>query len=128
MQFKRNNPLNIRYSSKNNWLGQVGEENGFCVFEHARYGVRAAYMILQKYWWKYDLTTIEKIIERWAPPSENPTARYVRYVKDLYPLPLSTLDGSRKMFIHLLSAMACFESGQYVSVNYIKLMLSECDL
>lgn len=77
--FKNCNPLNIRYSSRNNWRGQVGENKGFCVFSHEAWGFRAAYKLITNYI-SQGHNTIEKIVSRWAPPTENDTENYIKYV------------------------------------------------
>lgn len=77
---KNHNPLNIRYNSKNNWRGQVGENSGFCVFSHEAYGFRAAYKLITTYI-SQGHNTIAKIVSRWAPPSENNTEAYIKFVE-----------------------------------------------
>lgn len=82
---RNNNPGNIDYSLANKWLGQVGIEPGpkgrFAVFDKPENGIRALGKLLQTYQRKYGLNTIEAIISRWAPGSENDTAAYVRAVE-----------------------------------------------
>lgn len=76
---RNNNPLNIRYSKNIHWKGQNGVKKGFCTFESMKYGYRAALLLLCNYYNKgYD--TIRKIINRWAPASENNTSAYIKYV------------------------------------------------
>lgn len=77
---KNRNPLNIRYNPKNNWRGQISQNAGFCVFSHEAYGFRAAYKLITSYIGN-GFNTIEKIITRWAPPSENDTENYIKYVE-----------------------------------------------
>ena len=77
---KNHNPLNIRYNSKNNWRGQVGENSGFCVFSHEAYGFRAAYKLITTYI-SQGHNTIAKIVSRWAPPCENNTEAYIKFVE-----------------------------------------------
>lgn len=84
MPMKLCNPLNIRFNPVNHWIGQVGEHNGFVVFDSNRYGIRAAYKLLETYWKKYHCRTIRDFITRWAPPCENPTENYIRYVTDRF--------------------------------------------
>lgn len=120
-KFKRNNPLNIRWSQSNNWVGQTGMDNGFCVFKNADYGFRAAFMLLKNYH-KKGFNTIEKIVKRFAPPSENPTYNYIRFVckkmealgyddydvgLECYPLDLR----NDMIVVDLIACMAKFESG-----------------
>lgn len=94
---RNNNPLNIR-RGKTPWVGEVqyiervatdksGNEcktreydSSFCQFSELKYGWRAAFYILRKYIEKYGYNTIEKIINRWAPPSENNTVNYIATV------------------------------------------------
>jgi hypothetical protein len=45
------------------------------------YGYRGIFIVLQSYFEK-GFNTIEKIINRYAPPSENVTSNYVRFVSD----------------------------------------------
>ena len=77
---RNNNPTNIR-RSKSNWLGEVDSLNGqrdtaFCQFSSLTYGYRACAKLLQTYQIKYKLYVLDKIIGRWAPPSENNTRAY----------------------------------------------------
>ena len=77
-----NNPGNIRTSSTT-WDGEVpnhGEK--FEVFESMPYGIRASARILRTYGKKYGIDTINKIIDRYAPPEDNNpnNANYARHV------------------------------------------------
>lgn len=81
LAFRNLNPLNIRYSPMNNWKGQCGSYKGFCKFSSLDLGFRAAIVLLCNYHRKgYD--TISKIVEHWAPASENDTKAYIRFVSD----------------------------------------------
>ena len=76
----KNNPLNVRKSS-NQWLGQTGSTKGFCDFQNTDYGVRAAmYLICKTYRLRYGLKTYAQLLSRYAPPKENVTSRYIKYV------------------------------------------------
>lgn len=79
MKYK-NNPANIRYVSKNKWIGLVGQENGFCLFDTFHHGLRVLVVLLRRYIQDYDCNTVEKIISRFAPPTENNTRNYIRFV------------------------------------------------
>lgn len=116
------NPLNIRYNPRNIWIGQTGEHEGFCVFDSNRYGIRAAYKLLETYWNKYGCRTIREIISRWAPPTENPTDSYIKYVTDRFQKSLDsptfssdfvlgrTFKSSTPNIIRLIKYMADFET------------------
>lgn len=77
---RNNNPLNIRIGNK--WFGEVDNptDHEFEQFKEMKFGVRAAFIILWKYINKYQLKTVEDIVKRWAPISENNVASYVRIV------------------------------------------------
>lgn len=119
---KRNNPLNIRFNSENNWLGQVGNQGGFVEFQSKYYGMRAAYRLILHYI-KNGCDTVHDILLRFAPPSENPTAKYIDYVIGkfgsvglrLYPNISFFTDfssfRSRLQIAVLLWAMESFENG-----------------
>lgn len=76
----RNNPANIRFVKSNKWLGLVGFKNGFCEFDTFEHGLRALVLLLRKYIEDYKLKDVSSIINRFAPPSENDTPGYVRFV------------------------------------------------
>ncbi len=83
---RNNNPGNIRRSSSA-WQGRVSwaesKDKSFEQFEYFFWGVRALVIVLRSYFTKYNLNTIEQIITRWAPPSENNTASYISSVVTL---------------------------------------------
>lgn len=134
-RYRRNNPLNIRHSDKNRWLGQKGSLHGFCVFEAERYGWRAAFILLKNYG-KMGYNSVRKIVERWAPYRENPTSDYIRFVSlrmqalgyEAFNMPFeeSVLDlGNDEVVIDLLMCMSIFESGKHIQAKHIRAELSE---
>lgn len=76
----KNNYVNIRYSKLNAWRGQIGETLGFCDFEHHDYCVRA-WLILMRSYWRKGVRSVRDIVSRFAPPIENDTEKYVRFVE-----------------------------------------------
>lgn len=74
--FAINNPGNIRYNAANQWQGQTGSQNGFCVFDTLADGVRAMGILLTNYY-QSGLQTITQIISKYAPASENDTDAYI---------------------------------------------------
>lgn len=87
--FRNNNPGNIRHG--NTWKGEVqGQDSAFESFEFVEYGIRAIYVLMNTYRTKYKALTVEDIIQRWAPPSENNTKNYVigvlAYMASISPL------------------------------------------
>ncbi|HEJ0269075.1 TPA: structural protein [Proteus mirabilis] len=81
---RNNNPGNIRHGSKWQGLSAQQTDKDFCQFVSPEYGIRAIYKLLQTYQKKYELNTVEAIIDRYAPPNENNTAGYInRAAKDI---------------------------------------------
>jgi len=77
---RNNNPGNIRFSKYNNWLGQVGSDGEYAIFDKPENGIRAIAKLLNNYNSRYGLSTVNGLISRWAPSSENNTAAYVASV------------------------------------------------
>ena len=69
------NPGNIR-KSKDQWEGAIGDDGAFVIFDSPESGVRALAKNLQSYG-RQGYDSIEKIINRWAPPNENDTKSYI---------------------------------------------------
>ena len=80
---RNNNPGNIRISN-NQWRGKIpvsqNTDGSFEQFESMEMGVRAAILNLRSYFDR-GIDTIEGIIKKWAPPTENDTGAYVNYVE-----------------------------------------------
>ena len=72
---RNNNPGNIRVS-KDQWEGMTGDDGAFVIFDSPESGVRALAKNLQSYG-RQGYDSIEKIINRWAPPNENDTQAYI---------------------------------------------------
>lgn len=95
---RNNNPGNIDYHAGNAWQGQLGIEVGvpkprFARFDSPENGIRALGKLLLTYQDKYKLRTVEAIINRWAPSSENDTSAYVKAVeRSTKTLPGATID------------------------------------
>lgn len=72
---RNNNPGNIRVS-KDQWEGMTGDDGAFVTFNSPESGVRALGKNLLSYG-RQGYDSIEKIINRWAPPNENDTKAYI---------------------------------------------------
>lgn len=77
------NPGNIRHGDKWQGLASVQPDRDFCSFRTPVWGIRALARTLITYQDKHLIHTIEAAIWRWAPPSENDTAAYIRHVCQL---------------------------------------------
>lgn len=78
---RNNNPGNIRIT-KDKWKGLREEQadKEFFQFVSMPYGYRALLRTLQNYRKRHGCETIADFIRRWAPPSENNTMTYIRFV------------------------------------------------
>lgn len=79
---RNRNPGNIDYNARNKWEGldDPPSDGRFCRFKTDEHGIRALVILLRNYRKKYGLRSIEQIINRWAPPTENNTGAYARAV------------------------------------------------
>lgn len=82
---RNNNPGNIRWGE--NWKGLdpdgKNKDKSFCVFEEPKWGIRALCKVLITYNRRYGLDTVQEIISRFAPTSENDTTAYMNHVAKL---------------------------------------------
>lgn len=115
---RNNNPGNIRPGD--NWVGMVGTNKNFIVFKDIHHGLRALAIDLSNKIHK-GYNTIQKIIERYAPPSENNTPSYVQAVS------LSTGIGSQDKLTanfdtlkKLMRAVVSHENGKAMADSVIK--------
>jgi len=118
---RNNNPLNIRHNA-DVFQGEIkGNDKSFKTFSSMPYGYRAAFVTLATYnargW-----NTIEKIIARWAPPSENNTEKYIANVEKWSGVPrgkeLTAADGAD--YIMIVAAMSFMENGRNTDINQIQ--------
>ena len=110
------NPLNIRIG--NTWMGEKAnpDDNEFEQFVAMEFGIRAAFLILRRYIRRYNLNTVEMIVSRWAPSSENSTKAYIdRVCQSMKIEPKTPIQyEDKKTMCNLFSAMAKVECGQAI--------------
>ena len=108
------NPGNIR-RSKVRYLGEVvpSQDADFKQFESMAYGYRAMFVLLDSYRRRYGINTIRQMLHRYAPPSENFTDGYIRFVSQRTGIRSDEeLDTrSERDMIPLVSAMSEIENG-----------------
>lgn len=90
--YRNNNPGNIVKTFKGDqqtfWTGEIkGDDERFKKFKSMEWGYRAIFIVLRSYIGK-GVNTIEKIINRYAPPHENLTSSYARHVSERTEIPL----------------------------------------
>lgn len=116
---RNNNPLNIKRGSRWQGLKAVQTDETFCQFNSMIWGIRAGFVLLRNYISGYSgktkpFDTIEKIISRWAPSSENQTQRYIDFVSKQSGIPSNQKIKftDRAKMISIVSAMIKFENGK----------------
>lgn len=108
------NPGNIR-KSRVKYEGEVApsRDTEFKEFRSMAYGYRAMFVLLDSYRSKYGLCTIRQMLGRYAPPSENFTEGYVRFVSSrtgIAPDEIVNTRAARDM-IPIVAAMSQIENG-----------------
>lgn len=111
---RNNNPGNIRLTG-DRWRGQVlpPPDRGFVTFAEPKWGYRALFVVLEGYMIRHGLVTIRSIIGRYAPPSENATAAYIRSVSRATGWgPDDPLDPCGRVMQNLARAITLVEGGK----------------
>lgn len=111
---RNNNPGNIRRNS-DVFQGEVNpsRDQQFKQFKTMAYGYRAVFKILSNYYRKYSLTTIRKMIGRWAPENENNTSAYVSLVSSYAGIGSDDLISfDREQMIRIVAGMSKVENGR----------------
>lgn len=111
---RNNNPGNLK-RNKTKWDGLAAVQNDptFFTFVDAVYGIRAMARILRTYRSRHLLLSVDQIINRWAPHTENPTLEYVDFVsKRLGVKPWDDLSFHDDQVADLIEAIIHMENGQ----------------
>lgn len=108
---RNNNPGNIR-KSKDQWEGAVGDDGEFVTFDSPESGARAMAKNLMSYG-RQGYDSIEKIINRYAPPSENDTQSYIDSIVSATGIPATqSIDlTDPDTLVTLTQAMSFHETG-----------------
>ena len=110
---RNKNPGNIKLGT--DWDGLASEQSDpvFCVFTESVWGIRALMRILLVYRFHHKKNTTEDIIARWAPPSENDTDAYIKFVcKETGFNPMDKLKNSIKDYLPMVKSIIRMENGQ----------------
>jgi len=110
---RNNNPGNIIRSS-DRWNGEIdGHDPRYASFASPEAGIRAMGRLLLTYQDKHKLNTVEGIVGRWAPATENDTGSYVATVsKALGVKPNAPIDlRDQNTLTKLTTAMIKVENG-----------------
>jgi len=109
-----NNPFNID-KSKSDWLGKIpSPDSRFEAFSSPLYGIRAGVKLLRTYFDKYGLNTINKIFDRYAPPHENNTVEYKKFVAKHLGIGIDDKIDLKKAAFPLAKAIIRMEQGRVI--------------
>lgn len=115
---RNNNPLNLSYLPGQ---GAIGTDGRFGVYKTMEEGIAAEQRQFLTYQDKYHLDTLGKVLNRWAPPSDNP-AGYPGQISGMTgiglndPLNMRDPETARKLF----AAMARVENGRPIDPESIR--------
>lgn len=108
------NPGNIRLS-RVRYQGEIhpSRDSEFKQFASMGYGYRAIFVLLDSYARRHNLRTIRAMLGRYAPPSENFTESYIRFVTKASGIDADrTLDTrSARDMIAIVAAISEIENG-----------------
>jgi hypothetical protein len=112
---RNNNPGNIVLAN-NDWVGKVPKDKNtdgkFEQFTDYKYGVRALIILLRNYI-NGGRNTITKVFEAYAPPNENNTQNYIKFVANRLGIGATDTITANKATIKALSqAIAKMENGE----------------
>jgi hypothetical protein len=87
----------------------------FAVFESPEWGFRALVILLRNYKMLYGADTVQKIVDRYAPPNENNTSAYAHFVAEkVGVLPNVQINLTiPKIMFSLAKAITQYESGSW---------------
>lgn len=118
---RNNNPGNIRRNS-DVFQGEINpsRDKEFKQFKSLAYGYRAVFKILSNYYRIYRLTTIRKMIGRWAPENENNTSAYVSLVSKYAGIgPDDLISFDREQMIRIVAGMSKVENGREAEMSEV---------
>lgn len=109
---RNNNPGNLMDVGIK-WRGLIGRDSkGYAVFSSALEGIRAMYIDLRTGFRRDGEDTIREILNEYAPPSENPTDRYIDFVSQRLGVDPDQVLELSAVRVPLLEALIQFENGQ----------------
>lgn len=120
--YRNNNPGNIRRSSIRYKGEKESNDAQFKQFESMAWGFRAIFILLDTYRVKHGLNTLQEMLNRYAPPSENNTTEYVNFVSRRSKVAdISRVDtSSAQQMIPIVTAIAVMENGSEPDADDVK--------
>lgn len=116
---RNNNPFNIKRSHQG-WQGEtkVNSDPVFCRFSNINYGIRAGIQLLRNGYLAKGYKTVDAIINRYAPSTENNTSSYIAYILNNSPIyPSQEISLNSLSFYHLCKCICWYESKYELSYN-----------
>lgn len=115
-----NNPMAVKFSEHNNWNGKIlkapGENRVFEKFISYPHGIRVGIYLLKYRYLGAGYDTIEKLIRRFAPLTDNGALRqnnYIAFVSEKLGVNrATTLNNDKPTIKKLVQAMSRLEGGQ----------------
>lgn len=124
---RNNNPLNIRKGC--DWRGErpAQLDREFEEFISMEFGIRAAIKLVcnhisGKTGYRRPCDNLAKLIERWAPPTENNTGAYIKAVEKMTGINRyqRICANNREMVSRIVQAMAKVETGTDLDAGLIR--------
>lgn len=112
---RNNNPFNIVYTL-NSWKGKLkpdGKEKKFERFLNIDYGLRAGFLLLRNAYIAKGYRTVEQIIKRYAPKSENDVDAYINFICEDSPLHPDTEISVGSLTFYWLCQKICMYESRY---------------
>lgn len=109
---RNNNPFNIKKGSQG-WKGETkfNSDPVFCRFSNINYGIRAGILLLLNGYLRKGYKTVDAIIKRYAPSTENNTTSYIAYILNNSPIfPSQEICVDSLSFYHLCKCICWYES------------------
>ena len=117
------NPGNIRHSATR-YRGEVvpSRDRAFKEFESMAWGYRAMFMLLDSYRRRHRLGTLRQMLSRYAPPTENFTEGYIRFIVQHTGIGADEVVDTRNQsdMIPIVAAMSEIENGERAIIKDIE--------
>lgn len=116
---RQNNPLNIRFSSDNNWAGKGGDNgSGFEQFDTADHGFRAGIKLMRNHI-NNGNDTLSSLINKWAPAGDNNNpVQYAQSVSQQTGIPVdSKLDPNNPQQMTTIAKAMAHQEGYSAPVS-----------
>lgn len=110
---RNKNPFNVKRLGKGEkWAGQIGvDRQGHAIFSSWEYGIRAAALTLRSYSHRYNIDTVEKLVDRFAQSQGKDRDTYISYIRRRLGVSQNEKIDLITRLPSLLRIMARYESG-----------------